>query len=211
MSKNKFSWKLFQQAPIVGIARNISLDAMKHILPLYRAAGLTNVEITMNTPGAVEILRYALENEAEGLNIGVGTVCTKKELMRALDAGAQFVVTPILNKKVINICVEKGVPIMPGAYTPTEIYKAWSLGANVVKVFPATALGPSFIKDLKGPMSQIKLLPTGGVSLDNMQEFLKAGAAGLGIGGQLFDQKLIDAENWDGLQVHFGKFVSRLV
>lgn len=210
MSNNKFSWELFEKAPIVGIVRNLSIEAVKQILPVYRAAGLTTIEITMNTPGAADIIRYALENEQEGLNIGAGTVCTKGDLELALDAGAQFIVTPILNKKVIKSCVKKGVPIFPGAYTPSEIYNAWSLGANVVKVFPATALGPEYIKDLRGPMNQLKLMPTGGVSLENMNEFLKAGATGLGIGGQLFDKKLIDAQDWDGLLVHFRRFVAEL-
>ena len=210
MSNNKFSWELFEKAPIVGIVRNLSMEAVKQILPVYRAAGLTTIEITMNTPGAADIIRYASENEQEGLNIGAGTVCNKEDLELALDAGAQFIVTPILNKKVIKSCVKKSVPIFPGAYTPSEIYNAWSLGANVVKVFPATALGPEYIKDLRGPMNQLKLMPTGGVSLENMNEFLKAGAIGLGIGGQLFDKKLIDAQDWDGLLTHFGRFVAEL-
>ncbi|MCE7043965.1 bifunctional 4-hydroxy-2-oxoglutarate aldolase/2-dehydro-3-deoxy-phosphogluconate aldolase [Dyadobacter sp. CY312] len=210
MSNNKFSWELFEKAPIVGIVRNLSIEAVKQILPVYRAAGLTTIEITMNTPGAGDIIRYALANESEGLNIGAGTVCTKEDLEVALDAGAQFIVTPILNKKVIKSCVKKGVPVFPGAYTPSEIYNAWSLGANVVKVFPATALGPEYIKDLRGPMNQLKLMPTGGVSLENMNEFLKAGATGLGIGGQLFDKKLIDAKDWDGLLTHFRRFVEGL-
>jgi 2-dehydro-3-deoxyphosphogluconate aldolase/(4S)-4-hydroxy-2-oxoglutarate aldolase len=210
MSDKTFSWDLFEKAPIVGIVRNLSMEAVKHILPVYRAAGLTTIEITMNTPGAADIIRYALANEQEGLNIGAGTVCTKEDLQEALDAGAQFIVTPVLNKKVIKSCVKKGVPIFPGAYTPSEIYSAWSLGAQVVKVFPATALGPEYIKDLRGPMNQLKLLPTGGVGLENMNEFLRAGATGLGIGGQLFDKKLIDNQDWDGLLLHFGKFVREL-
>jgi 2-dehydro-3-deoxyphosphogluconate aldolase/(4S)-4-hydroxy-2-oxoglutarate aldolase len=210
MSDNTFSWDLFEKAPIVGIVRNLSMEAVKQILPVYRAAGLTTIEITMNTLGAADIIRYALANEQEGLNIGAGTVCTKEDLEEALDAGAQFIVTPVLNKKVIKSCVKKGVPIFPGAYTPSEIYSAWSLGAKVVKVFPATALGPEYIKDLRGPMNELKLLPTGGVGLENMNEFLRAGATGLGIGGQLFDKKLIDNQDWDGLLSHFGKFVKEL-
>ena len=210
MSKDSFSQELFKKAPIVGIVRNLSLDEVMQILPIYREAGLTTIEITMNTPGAADIIRYALANESEGLNIGAGTVCTKEDLEVALDAGAQFIVTPILNKKVIKACVKKGIPIFPGAYTPSEIYNAWSLGANVVKVFPATVLGPEYIKDLRGPMNQLKLMPTGGVSLENMNELLKAGATGLGIGGQLFDKKLIDAQDWDGMLTHFRRFVEGL-
>lgn len=211
MSKNTFSWELFQKVPIVGIVRNVSLEDLIQILPIFREAGLTTIEITMNTPGAEEMISYALEKESDGLNIGVGTVCTKEDLSLALDAGAQFIVTPIINKKVIKSCVKKGVPIFPGAFTPTEIYNAWILGADMVKIYPATSLGPEYIKDLKAPMNQLKLVPTGGVSLDNMSDFIKAGANGLGIGGQLFDKKLIQEKNWEGLKLHFQQFVGKLI
>lgn len=210
MSEHTFSWELFNKAPLVGIIRNVSPEDVKRILPIYREAGLTTVEITMNTPGATDMIRYALENEHYGLNIGAGTVCTKDDLDAALEAGAQFIVTPILSKKVIKSCVKKGIPVFPGAYTPTEIFNAWSLGASMVKIYPATALGPGYIKDLKAPMNQLKLLPTGGVSLENMEAFLKAGANGLGIGGQLFDKKLIQDKNWDGLKAHFLQFAQKL-
>lgn len=210
MSERTFSWELFNKAPLVGIIRNVSPEDVKRILPIYREAGLTTVEITMNTPGATDMIRYALENEHYGLNIGAGTVCTKDDLDAALDAGAQFIVTPVLSKKVIKSCVKKGVPVFPGAYTPTEIFQAWSWGASMVKIYPATALGPGYIKDVKAPMNQLKLLPTGGVSLENMDGFLKAGANGLGIGGQLFDKKLIQDKDWDGLKAHFLQFAQKL-
>jgi len=207
---SKFSWELFRKAPIVGIIRNIAMEDIVKILPIFREAGLTTVEITMNTPDASKMIRYALENESEGLNIGAGTVCTKDDLEDALEAGAQFIVTPVINKKVIKSCVKKEIPIFPGAFTPTEIYNAWTLGASMVKIYPATSLGPEYIKDLKAPMNQLKLLPTGGVSLENMAAFLKAGANGLGIGGQLFDKKLIQEKNWDALRDHFRQFHSKL-
>ncbi|KQS28265.1 bifunctional 4-hydroxy-2-oxoglutarate aldolase/2-dehydro-3-deoxy-phosphogluconate aldolase [Dyadobacter sp. Leaf189] len=210
MNKEKFSFPLFEKAPLVGIIRNVDLEDIKQILPIYREAGLTTVEITMNTPGAADIIRYAVENEAAGLNIGAGTVCTKDDLKSALKAGAQFIVTPVISKKVIKSCVKKGVPVFPGAFTPTEIYNAWSLGATMVKIYPATSLGPEYIKDLKAPMNQLKLLPTGGVGLDNMVAFMKAGANGLGIGGQLFDKKLIQNKDWEGLKSHFIQFVQKL-
>lgn len=210
MSDKKFSWELFYKAPVVGIVRNLSIEVVKEILPLYREAGLTTIEITMNTPGATDIIRYARSNEGKGLNIGAGTVCTKDELEKALEAGAQFIVTPILDKKVVKACVKQKVPVFPGAYTPSEIYKAWSMGAPVVKVFPATVLGPEYIKDVLGPLDQLKLMPTGGVSLENMDQFLKAGAVGLGIGGQLFDKTLILNKDWGGLLTHFKSFVAKL-
>lgn len=210
MSQNPFSQELFKKAPIVGIIRNVSLEDVKQILPVYRQAGLTTIEITMNTPGAEDIIRYAIEHESEGLNIGAGTVCTKEDLENALEAGAQFIVTPIINKKIIKSCAKKGVPIFPGGYTPTELYNAWTWGATMVKIYPATSLGPEYIKDLKAPLNHLKVLPTGGVSLENMDQFLKAGADGLGIGSQLFDKKMIQNKDWAGLRAYFEKFVEKL-
>lgn len=210
MSKDTFSNELFKKAPIVGIIRNLSLDEVKQIIPVFRESGLTTIEITMNTPGAEEIIRYAREYESEGLNIGAGTVCTKDDLENALEAGAQFIVTPVISKKVIKSCVKKGIPVFPGGFTPTELYNAWSYGATMVKIYPATSLGPEYIKDLKAPLNKLKVLPTGGINLENMADFLKAGADGLGIGGQLFDKKLIKEKDWAGLKAHFQKFVEKL-
>lgn len=210
MSQIKFSWTLFNQTPIIGIVRNLAVEEVTQILPIYREAGLTTIEITMNTPGAEQLIREATAGEQGGLNIGAGTVCTKRDLERALLAGAQFIVTPILDETVIKTCVERQIPIFPGAFTPSEIYKAWSLGAPMVKVFPAASLGPSYIKEVKAPLNEIKLVPTGGVSLANMAEFLKAGADGLGIGGQLFDKSLIKKGDWAALKSHFQSFVAQL-
>lgn len=211
MTPSLFSWSLFNKAPIVGIVRNFSMAELGAILPLYQEAGLTTIEITMNTPGAEALIRYALDHHRTGsLNIGAGTVCTMDELERALTAGAQFIVTPILNEDVIRACVTQGVPVFPGAFTPSEIYKAWSLGASLVKIFPATSLGPAYIKDLKAPLGQIKLLPTGGITLSNMANYLKAGADGVGVGSHLFDKTLIGEQNWPGLRAHFQTFIDQL-
>jgi 2-dehydro-3-deoxyphosphogluconate aldolase/(4S)-4-hydroxy-2-oxoglutarate aldolase len=210
MSQQAFSWELFKKTPIVGIIRNLSADDVHQILPVYRDAGLTTIEITMNTPGAEALIQYAREQFGDGLNIGAGTVCTTDDLEKALAAGAQFIVTPIVVKKVIKACVKAGIPIFPGAFTPSEVYKAWSLGASMVKVFPTTALGPGYIKDLKAPLNQIKLVPTGGVDLANIGDFLKAGADGLGIGSHLFDKTLVAKKDWSGLKAHFQTFVQQL-
>ena len=210
MNAKLFSWNLFNKVPIVGIVRNLTLEEVKQILPLYQEAGLTTIEITMNTAQAKEIIRYAYENYHNYLNIGAGTVCNKEDLELALSAGAQFIITPIIDKKVIKSCVKREIPIFPGAYTPSEIYRAWQLGAAMVKIYPATSLGPDYIKDLKAPLNKIKVMPTGGVSLDNLQHFLQAGASGFGIGGQLFDKQLIKEKNWIALSSHFKAFVSKL-
>lgn len=208
MSNNDFSWSLFNQVPLVGIVRNLTFDEIAQILPVYLSSGLTTIEITMNTPSAEDIIRYAADKYRGQLNVGAGTVCSLDDLKQALQAGSQFIVTPILNPDVVRYCAKEGVPIFPGAYTPTEIYQAWELGATMVKVYPATALGPDYIRDVKAPLNKIKLMPTGGINLSNMQSFMKAGADGLGIGGQLFDKELIKSANWYGLKDHFKQYAS---
>ncbi len=210
MNNQEFSWNGFSKVPIVGIIRNLSFDTIEKILPIYLSAGLTTIEITMNTQAAEEIIRFAADKYKGQLNVGAGTVCNTDELDLAIRAGSQFIVTPILDPDVVRACVSKNIPVFPGAYTPTEIYQAWKLGASMVKVYPATSLGPEYIKDVKAPLTNIKLMPTGGINLDNIQTFIKAGADGLGIGSQLFDKTLIKDENWEGLELHFKQYVSKL-
>lgn len=200
----------FHKAPIVGILRGFDLATCANIADAYQKAGLKFLEVTMNTPGAEKIIS-GLTKEFPDLVIGAGTVCSMEDLDNALDAGSQFIVTPIINKKVIKHCVKKGIPIFPGAYTPSEIYAAWALGATAVKVFPATALGSKFIKDVLGPLNKIKLLPTGGVSKENLNEFLKAGAIGAGMGGTLFPKNLIQQKKWQELQSHFENILKETI
>jgi len=209
MNKNLFSWEKFYQIPLVGIMRNFSLAAVKDILPVYQESGLHTIEITMNTKGAGGIIHF-LRRQYPGFNIGAGTVCTKKELLEAIDAGAQFIVTPVTDKKIIQSCVKQKLPVFPGAFTPTEIYKAWSLGASMVKLYPAKTLGAAYIKDVKAPFGQIKLLPTGGIALDDIAAFRQSGADGFGIGSPLFNKQLIDEKNWPALLQHFKNFAAEV-
>ncbi|MCW3081737.1 bifunctional 4-hydroxy-2-oxoglutarate aldolase/2-dehydro-3-deoxy-phosphogluconate aldolase [Segetibacter sp.] len=211
MIDQAFSWELFNKVPVIGIVRNVHMEDMIEILPAYQQAGLTTIEITMNTPGAEEIIKYARQKFGGMLNVGAGTVCTKGDLEKALEAGAQFIVTPIIQKKIIRSCVKKGIPIFPGAFTPTEIYRAWSLGASMVKIFPARTLGSDYIKDVKAPLNEVKLLPTGGIDLDNIESFKKAGADGFGVGSPLLYKNLIKNKDWVGLQEHFKKFVDKVM
>ncbi len=208
MKSQTFSWSLFEQAPIVGILRNIDPASIYQLLPGYQAAGLTTLEITMNTPGATSIIETLNSRYGDRLNIGAGTVKDLYDLESALKAGATFIVTPILDEQVIKECVHLDIPVFPGAYTPTEIYRAWHLGASLVKVFPATSLGAGYFKDVLAPLSDIKLMPTGGVSLETIPGFHKAGAVAYGIGGPLFDKELIRQEDWEGLTRHFREFSS---
>lgn len=203
MSKpSTFSWDLFQAAPIIGIIRGVPHATVLKIAEAYLQAGLTTLEVTMNTPGALAIISD-LRKQYPELNIGAGTVCTLGQLQEATHAGAQFIVTPVLEEEVVVTAVKSGQVIFPGAFTPSEIYRAWSLGAPAIKVFPATQLGPQYIKDVLAPLNDIKLIPTGGVSVQNIRAILSAGAFGLGMGSALLDKKLIEENDFKGLQAHF--------
>lgn len=205
-AQTKFSWSLFSQMPIVGILRNIPSESLTQLLPGYIEAGLTTLEITLNTPGASEMIRMLKHEAGEKLNIGAGTVRNAADLEIALSAGADFIVTPNIDEEVIKECVRLAIPIFPGAYTPTEIYKAWQLGASIVKVFPATSLGASYFKDVLAPLNDVKMMPTGGVSLESIPGFFHAGASAFGVGSPLFEKSLLEKRDWEGLQRHFTKF-----
>jgi len=157
-----FSWTKFEEAPVVGIVRNIKADDFEKILPLYIQAGFSTIEVTMNTVGAESMIKKAKAVYGDSIHVGAGTVCDVDGLQKALDAGADFIVTPIVVNDVIEKCVAIDVPIFPGSFTPTEIFHAWSLGASMIKIFPAFQLGPAFIQAVKAPFPQIKLMPTGG-------------------------------------------------
>lgn len=202
-----FSWKQFETMPIVGIVRGIGIEDFKQILPIYVKAGLTTIEVTLNTPDVETLIRYAVKEYSGVLNVGAGTVCSLPDLESALDYGAQFIVTPLVNEDVVKRCVNMDIPIFPGALTPSEIYKAWTLGASIVKIYPAGNFGASYIKDVKAPLDKVRMMPTGGISLKNMQSFLEVGVDGFGIGSPLFDKSLINARDWCGLEKHFKEFV----
>src|SRR5208283_4018207 len=155
------------------------------------AGGVTVLEVTMTVPGAFRVMRR-LTVERPDLLIGAGTVLDAETARMCILEGAAFVVSPTLNLKTIEICHRYGVPVLPGALTPTEILTAWEAGADVVKVFPASSLGGAkYLKSVKAPLPQVELVPTGGVSLATAAEFLEAGAFALGVGADLVDPKAI--------------------
>lgn len=192
-----FSWETFDRIPVVGILRNVPVQHLEKLAKYYADAGLTTLEVTMNSEEAVKAISYLVKSFGRNLNIGAGTVCNMNDLDKALNAGAQFIVTPIIDENVIKECVIKEVPVFAGAYTPTEIYKAWSLGASMVKIFPAGKLGPDFIRDILAPLDSVKMMPTGGVTLDNFTEYLQSGAKGVGVGSHLINKDLIENEKWE--------------
>ena len=207
---NRYQQSLFTQMPVIGIVRNVPLTIIEAIMPFYLKAGFTTLEITMNSANACEILSSVTRTYSD-VNIGAGTVCNMQDLEMALENGASFIVSPILNEEVMHFCTTKYIPIFPGAYTPLEIYRAAQLGATAVKVFPATQLGPGYIKDVLAALTTLKLLPTGGVSKDNIEAFFKAGAVGVGMGSSLFNEKLIANKDFEGLYNHFTSIADKVM
>jgi len=193
----KFSHERFDALPLVGILRGFRDDQVAAITEACVKGGLANLEITMNTAGAPDQIRAAIETAQGRMNIGAGTVTSIERLESALEAGASFIVTPAVIPSVIEACREQNLPIIPGAFTPTEVWQAWNAGAKMVKLFPADLGGPNYVKALKGPYPEIKLMATGGVSLDTIEGYLRAGVDGFGLGGPLFLHDKIDAGEWD--------------
>jgi len=210
MDRPIFSWELFDKMPIVGIIRNLTVADINFVLPIYKQAGFTTIEITLNTPEALSVISsLALEYKGE-LNVGAGTVCTLDDLTDAVNAGANFIVTPIFKAEVVKKCVSMEVPIFPGAFSPTEIYEAWELGASMIKLYPASVVGPSYVSAVLAPLNKVKLMPTGGIHLSNMLAFMKAGATSLGIGSELFDKKIIQKRDSEAMLNHFTLFAQQM-
>ena len=163
------------------------------------AGGVSGIEITMTVPDAIRVIADASKEIGSYMNVGVGSVLNVETAQKAIDAGAKYVVSPIFKKEIIEIAHKNGVPAMPGAFTPTEIQTAYECGADIVKVFPADVVGMAFFKGVLAPMPHLKLMPTGGVSLTNAGDWLKAGACAVGVGTALLDKKAIDSENYKAL------------
>ena len=205
----KFNIKIFEKVPIIGILRNINEETVKSLLPVYFKSGFNSVEITMNSPRAAEIIQNSVKDFPQ-MNIGAGTVCTMEELDLACNAGASFIVSPILSNEIIKKSIERKVAVFPGALTPFEIFKAHNLGATAVKVFPITSFGPKYVKDLMGPLNNIKLIPVGGVSKDNIKAFFESGSYGVGMGSSLFSKDLISNYSVEKLTNHFRSILNEI-
>lgn len=179
---------------IIPVVRAASADEAIKAIDAIMAGGISMLEITMTVPGAVQVIAEVSKKYGDQALVGAGTVLDPETAQACIDAGARFVVSPALNLDTIALCNKLDVPIMPGALSPTEVVTAWRAGADLVKVFPCGAVGGAgYLKNLKGPLPQIKMIPTGGVSLTTAADFIKAGAAALGVGTDLVDVKAIRA------------------
>jgi 2-dehydro-3-deoxyphosphogluconate aldolase/(4S)-4-hydroxy-2-oxoglutarate aldolase len=178
---------------IVAVVRFSAPGPLVDVVEALAAGGVAVAEVTFTVPGALDVIRAARQRLGDRVLLGAGTVLDPETARAAFLAGAEFVVSPTVNTEVIKLCRRYDKLVMPGAFTPTEVLTAWEAGADIVKVFPADVVGPAFFKALRGPLPQVKLMPTGGVDLNTAAEFLKAGAVCLGVGGQLVDPAAVAA------------------
>ncbi|MCM8775819.1 MAG: bifunctional 4-hydroxy-2-oxoglutarate aldolase/2-dehydro-3-deoxy-phosphogluconate aldolase [Candidatus Omnitrophica bacterium] len=186
----------FRKLPILGILRDIPADTLEPLLLAVRAGGLHTIEITMNTQDAAVLIRKSVKLFSKEFMIGAGTVLTIKDLKSALDAGATFIVMPVLVREVMEDCVKHKIPVFPGALTPQQIYDAWQAGATMVKVFPARFFGPEYFKEIQGPFRDIELMACSGVTPKNLPEYFRNGASAVAIGSSIFRKDWIQAKSF---------------
>ena len=195
---------------VVAIIRMPDSSGVRGVVDALARGGVKALEVTMTVPRAIELIAEIAPTLPSDFLFGAGTVVDADTAHRAARAGAQFIVSPVLRPDVIKAAHEDGIPVMPGCFTPTEILTAWDLGADIVKVFPATSVGPSYLKDIRGPLPQVKLMPTGGVSIDNVGDWLKAGAVAVGVGSALLDMKAIAAKQFDVIEANARRMVANV-
>lgn len=187
-----------ERVGVVAVVRLSDAGVGVEVARALLAGGIEAIEITMTVPRAPELIAELSQALPDAL-IGAGTVVDAATARTVINAGARFVVSPVFRAPIVEACHERDVACCPGCFSPTEILAAWDLGADLVKVFPATALGPAYFKDLRGPFPSIKLMPTGGVSVDNAADWIRAGASAVGVGGALVDAAAVKLRQFDAI------------
>jgi 2-dehydro-3-deoxyphosphogluconate aldolase/(4S)-4-hydroxy-2-oxoglutarate aldolase len=187
---------MIRESGVVAILRAKSSDQLIDAARAVLAGGVRAIEVTMTTPNALDVIHQATSQLGSEVLFGVGSVLDAETARAAILAGAKFVICPTLNLKTIELCRRYSIPVMPGAYTPTEILTAWEAGADMVKVFPASIGGADYIKAIRGPLPQIHLTAVGGINLSNTADFFRAGVEAVGVGGELVSQKLLDGRDF---------------
>jgi 2-dehydro-3-deoxyphosphogluconate aldolase/(4S)-4-hydroxy-2-oxoglutarate aldolase len=200
----------FKKLPLMGILRGIKLEDVGPLVEAAASAGLQTIEVTMNTPGAADIIRKMVEASGGRLTIGAGTVLSVKDLDEALSQGASFIVMPVCNEEIVGVCKEKQIPVFPGALTPQEVVRAWELGASMVKVFPSSLFGPKYFKELKAPLDKIEIMAVGGVRLDNISEYFLSGASAVAFGASVFKKELLDKKDFKAIETTIRSYVEEV-
>jgi 2-dehydro-3-deoxyphosphogluconate aldolase/(4S)-4-hydroxy-2-oxoglutarate aldolase len=194
---------------VVPVIRASSPKLARAAADAVAEGGIPVFEITMTVPNAIQVIRELAKDNRAGFLVGAGTVLDADAALLCLDAGAQFLVSPGLDIGTIGVARKSDVPMLPGALTPTEIMAAAKAGADMIKVFPCSSVGgPAYIKALRGPFPKLAFIPTGGVNLDNAADFIRAGAAALGVGGELVDRSALEAGKTDIIVANARRFVA---
>jgi 2-dehydro-3-deoxyphosphogluconate aldolase/(4S)-4-hydroxy-2-oxoglutarate aldolase len=197
-------------AGVVAVIRANSKDQLMGIAQALLAGGVASIEVTMSTPKAIAGIEMLADKLGDSAVIGVGTVIDAATARDAIAAGAQFVVSPVFDEQIVATTRRYGKIMIPGAFTPTEILRAWTAGADVVKVFPSTALGPGYFKDILAPLPQLRLTPTGGVDIKNAGEWIKAGAVFVGAGSSLVTRDALAKNDWTSVTANARAFVEAI-
>ncbi|MCY3902765.1 MAG: bifunctional 4-hydroxy-2-oxoglutarate aldolase/2-dehydro-3-deoxy-phosphogluconate aldolase [Caldilineaceae bacterium] len=212
MKPSQRTLELLEEGGVVPVVRLPDLSRAAAMAQALLDGGVKTIELTMTSPGALDalsLLRREIPAFSDGAAaLGMGSVLNPDMGAAAIARGAQFIVAPILDLPTLELSVERDVPAMPGAFTPTEIQTAWTAGAAVVKVFPATKLGPGYFKDLLAPLPHLKLMPTGGVDLENCGDFIRAGAIAVGVGSALVRKEWVENGEWRALSEQARRFAS---
>ncbi|MCC6131236.1 MAG: bifunctional 4-hydroxy-2-oxoglutarate aldolase/2-dehydro-3-deoxy-phosphogluconate aldolase [Acidobacteria bacterium] len=207
MSTRAETVSAIQASGVVAVIRMKEPAALRSVIDALALGGVFALEVTMTVPGAVGLIRELAPSLPPEIILGAGTVLDAETARAVVEAGARYVVSPVFKEDVLRQTQRLGAAAMPGCFTPTEILTAWEAGADIVKVFPATALGPSYFRDLRGPLPHLKLMPTGGVSLSNAGEWIRAGAAAIGVGTALVDTAAIAAGRFSEITARARQFV----
>jgi 2-dehydro-3-deoxyphosphogluconate aldolase/(4S)-4-hydroxy-2-oxoglutarate aldolase len=202
--------RAIEDAGVVAVIRLEQAATLRPVIDALAAGGVRALEVTMTVPRAIELIAGIAPSLPEGFLIGAGTVLDADTASRAIEAGSSFVVSPVFRPDVMAVCHRLDRAVMPGCFSPTEILDAWDAGADLVKVFPATSLGPGFFRDIRAPLPQLKLVPTGGVSIDGAGDWIRAGAAAVGVGSALVDPKAIAAGDFDEIALRARRLVANV-
>ena len=208
MARKDDDLRRIEASGVVAVVRLNDAGPLLQVAEALQAGGINAIEFTMTTPGALAVIGEVTARYADKVVWGAGTVLDPETCRAAILAGARFIVSPTLHPGVIAVCRRYSVVCVRGAFTTTEILTAWECGADVVKVFPATALGPTYFKDVLAPLPQVKLLPTGGVSLENCGDFVKAGAVGVAVGSALVKPEDVKAGRFQALSERAAQFAA---
>ncbi len=210
MGEKENRLKIIEESILVAVIRAEKADQAISIARAVADGGIVSIEITMTVPDAINVIKEVHKVLGGRILLGAGTVMDAENARLAIKAGAEFIVSPILNTDVIRVCRKHSIIAIPGAFTPTEIFAAWISGADIVKLFPASIGGPELLKDLRGPFPQIKFMPTGGVTLENVGRFIRAGAVAVAVGGNIVDKKAVSLGKFEVISENSRKFLDAI-